>query len=199
MALDRRQFLLIGGGTLAAGGAVMAFLAQRDRSPSVDITVIPQAPERPPKGSDLVVDNNGVLPQQHVATLSALVDAIYPGSVEVGAFDYILQQLRRRDMQSARRVLMRGAAQSQRVAIANLNMPLVKATAEQKVEVMQAMLGGAGAKGAFNPAEFVHYMVALTLEGMFSHPVYGGNVDGAGWKLIDYEGACRAPTLKAPL
>ncbi|MEO1175526.1 MAG: gluconate 2-dehydrogenase subunit 3 family protein, partial [Myxococcota bacterium] len=156
-------------------------------------------PPREPRGSDLIIDNNAVLPKQHIATLSALVDAIYPGAVAAGAFDYIMQQLRRRDMQGARRILMRGAAQSHRVAIANVNAAVVKATPEQQVEVLQAMLEGAGAKGAFSPGEFVQFMVALTLEGLFAHPVYGGNIDGAGWKLIDYEGACRAPTLKAPL
>jgi hypothetical protein len=34
---------------------------------------------------------------------------------------------------------------------------------------------------------FFEQMRLLTLLGMFSSPVYGGNVDGAGWKLLGFE------------
>ena len=33
-----------------------------------------------------------------------------------------------------------------------------------------------------------------TYEGMFSDPLYGGNRDYAGWKLVGYPGAQRAYT-----
>jgi hypothetical protein len=34
---------------------------------------------------------------------------------------------------------------------------------------------------------FFEQMRLLTLLGMFSSPAYGGNVDGAGWKLLGFE------------
>ena len=39
---------------------------------------------------------------------------------------------------------------------------------------------------------FFHTLRRHTLEGMFSDPVYGGNRNLAGWKLVGYPGAQRA-------
>ncbi len=204
--VDRRRFLLfMGGGVVAAGGAVALYLENREKAPSVDVTVVPLEERAKPLGSDLVVERNAVLPLQHVATLTAVMETIYPsgpegpGAVDVGAFDYVIEQLRRRDMQGARRILMRGAAQANRVSVTRHNAGFLNCDADQRHDVLQAMYDGEGARGAFIPREFVQFMVALTLEGMFTHPVYGGNRDGAGWNLIGYDGACTAPTLKAPL
>jgi hypothetical protein len=35
---------------------------------------------------------------------------------------------------------------------------------------------------------FFELVRAHVLEGMFGDPSYGGNVDGAGWRLLDYPG-----------
>jgi hypothetical protein len=35
---------------------------------------------------------------------------------------------------------------------------------------------------------FFELVRAHVLEGMFGDPAYGGNVDGAGWRLLDYPG-----------
>lgn len=37
-------------------------------------------------------------------------------------------------------------------------------------------------------ADFVNQLYIHVVEGMYSDPVYGGNFEQAGWKLIDYEG-----------
>ncbi|MEO0815425.1 MAG: hypothetical protein AAFY60_21380, partial [Myxococcota bacterium] len=91
--VDRRRFLMFtGAGLVAAGGAVALVLEGRDKTPSVDLTVVPVQEERKPLGSDLVVERGGVLPQQHVQTLTAVMDRIFPsapddpGAVDVGAF-----------------------------------------------------------------------------------------------------------------
>ncbi|MFW6068470.1 MAG: gluconate 2-dehydrogenase subunit 3 family protein, partial [Chloroflexota bacterium] len=42
---------------------------------------------------------------------------------------------------------------------------------------------------------FFHVMRRYTSEGMFSDPVYGGNRDMVGWRLIGYPGAQRAYTV----
>ncbi|MEM6730894.1 MAG: gluconate 2-dehydrogenase subunit 3 family protein, partial [Myxococcota bacterium] len=186
MAIDRRQFLIFGGGALAAGGAAYLALSERDPSPSIDLTVIPQEPTRQPTGSDLVISPGGVLPKQHAMTLSSVMDRIYPsepgsaGALDVGAFDYLIEQLRRRDMQVARRVLMRGATQANRVSVRLNNAVFMKAEPAQRDAVLTAMYGGEGQRGSFDPKEFIQFMTALTLEGMFAHPVYGGNRDGMG-------------------
>ena len=40
--------------------------------------------------------------------------------------------------------------------------------------------------GAYSGARFFEILLALTLEGFFSDPIYGGNRDGVGWKMIGH-------------
>jgi len=49
--------------------------------------------------------------------------------------------------------------------------------AEHRIEFMRTV----------EQTPFFEQMRLLTLLGMFSSPVYGGNVDGAGWKLLGFE------------
>ena len=44
----------------------------------------------------------------------------------------------------------------------------------------------------FEAAQFFHVLRRGTMEGMFSDPVYGGNRDMVGWRLVGYPGAQRA-------
>lgn len=52
----------------------------------------------------------------------------------------------------------------------------------------------AGLETSELPAEraFFELVRAHVLEGMFGDPAWGGNRDGAGWRLIDYPGPRRA-------
>jgi hypothetical protein len=45
-------------------------------------------------------------------------------------------------------------------------------------------------KGLFNasPSAFQSFLIDLVIEGSFSAPEYGGNLDLAGWKMIHFEG-----------
>jgi gluconate 2-dehydrogenase gamma chain len=45
-----------------------------------------------------------------------------------------------------------------------------------------------------NPQEFFDWLRTHTIEGMFADPLYGGNRDLVGWKLLGYPGAQRAYT-----
>jgi hypothetical protein len=59
--------------------------------------------------------------------------------------------------------------------------------------ILEAMLRGeATGFESFSSSAFFHILRRLTAEGMFSDPLYGGNRDYAGWKLIGYPGAQRA-------
>ena len=51
-----------------------------------------------------------------------------------------------------------------------------------------AFLGRAHLGRGFG-ARFFELMLANTMEGFFADPIYGGNRDMAGWKLIGFPGA----------
>lgn len=40
--------------------------------------------------------------------------------------------------------------------------------------------------GAVSGARFMRVLISLTLEGFFGDPIYGGNRDGLGWKMIGF-------------
>lgn len=68
---------------------------------------------------------------------------------------------------------------------------------EQQDEVIQAMIDET--LEGFTPISsltFFHVMRRWTMEGMFSDPVYGGNANLAGWRLVGYPGAQRAYTIE---
>jgi len=44
-----------------------------------------------------------------------------------------------------------------------------------------------GSVGGRWGGRFMRVMVVLTLEGLFSDPVYGGNQQEVGWKLIGFQ------------
>jgi gluconate 2-dehydrogenase gamma chain len=53
-------------------------------------------------------------------------------------------------------------------------------------EALQQMAPGAPGVGA---AAFFHLLLSHTIAGFFADPVYGGNVNMVGWKLIGFPGA----------
>lgn len=71
----------------------------------------------------------------------------------------------------------------------------VDLTEAQQDRVVGDMADGV-ATGFDHPGaeEFFHVLRRHTCEGMFSDPVYGGNRDLVGWRLIGYPGAQRAYT-----
>jgi gluconate 2-dehydrogenase gamma chain len=62
------------------------------------------------------------------------------------------------------------------------------APAEQD-KVLAGLETGSVALGDVKAAEFFTLMLANTMEGFFADPIYGGNRDMAGWKLIGFPGA----------
>jgi hypothetical protein len=65
----------------------------------------------------------------------------------------------------------------------------------QQDEIVRALVANeATGFEAFSPRAFFHTLHRHVDEGMFSDPLYGGNRDYAGWRLIGYPGAQRAYT-----
>jgi gluconate 2-dehydrogenase gamma chain len=66
----------------------------------------------------------------------------------------------------------------------------MRLTAGQQDEVITAMVEGK-ATGFVWPTsqQFFNTLRTHTMEGMFADPVYGGNKDFAGWRLVGFPGA----------
>lgn len=95
-----------------------------------------------------------------------------------------------------REVMRMGLAALDRYANSQFDSDFVALTEEQQDEIISNMLDGEVSE--FIPLSgeaFFHVMRRYTSEGMFSDPVYGGNRDMVGWRLIGYPGAQRAYTV----
>ena len=62
-------------------------------------------------------------------------------------------------------------------------------TSAQREEAMKALEGGkADFGGGFTSAFFFDQLLTIVMEGFFADPIYGGNKDKAGWKMIGFPG-----------
>jgi gluconate 2-dehydrogenase gamma chain len=68
--------------------------------------------------------------------------------------------------------------------------PFAQLTAAQQDEVITAIEQGKAPSFTWPSAQaFFNTLRTHTIEGMFADPVYGGNQDFAGWKLVGFPGA----------
>ncbi len=80
-------------------------------------------------------------------------------------------------------------------ASANYGGKYADLTEEQQEEIMAALADDElDPIGGLDSSEFFDLLRDHTIEGMFGDPVYRGNRDMVGWKLIGYAGAQRAYT-----
>jgi gluconate 2-dehydrogenase gamma chain len=59
---------------------------------------------------------------------------------------------------------------------------------DKRVEALKAMQDGKADFGDFSSRAFFARLLAMTMEGFFSDPIYGGNRNKAGWRMIGYPG-----------
>ena len=70
------------------------------------------------------------------------------------------------------------------------NAPFVRLPAAQQDEVITALEQGKAGGFTWPSAQaFFNTVRTHTMEGMFADPLYGGNKDFAGWRLIGFPGA----------
>jgi gluconate 2-dehydrogenase gamma chain len=60
--------------------------------------------------------------------------------------------------------------------------------ADKRVEALKAMQEGKAAFANFNSRAFFARLYALTMEGFFGDPIYGGNRNKASWRMLGYPG-----------
>jgi gluconate 2-dehydrogenase gamma chain len=84
----------------------------------------------------------------------------------------------------------RGLAQLDAYCAKAHGKPFAKLGAAQQDEVIGALEQGKASEFTFPTAQaFFNTLRTHTMEGMFADPVYGGNKDFAGWKLVGFPGA----------
>jgi gluconate 2-dehydrogenase gamma chain len=112
-----------------------------------------------------------------------------PGAREAGVLNYIDLALSGAyaDLQDFYR---RGLAQLDAYCRTNHHKPFPQLEAAQQDAVIAALEDGK-ASGFTWPAaqEFFSTIRTHTMEGMFADPIYGGNKEFAGWRLVGFPGA----------
>jgi gluconate 2-dehydrogenase gamma chain len=84
----------------------------------------------------------------------------------------------------------RGLAQLDAYCRKTYNQAFTRLPPAQQDEVIGALEQGTASEFAFPTAQaFFTTLRTHTMEGMFADPVYGGNKDFSGWKLVGFPGA----------
>jgi gluconate 2-dehydrogenase gamma chain len=84
----------------------------------------------------------------------------------------------------------RGLAQLEAYCRGTYKEPFVRLNPEQQDEVITSLENGQATGFTYPTArEFFGTLRTHTMEGMFADPLYGGNKDFAGWRLVGFPGA----------
>ncbi len=213
-SVDRRGFLKVVGGASAVAGAAAATqpgtaAAQTPMQHNMPAAAAGAASDRLSGWAFFNPDEAAFVK----AALDTLIpaDATGPGAVEAGCATYIDRQLAGAYGRGARLYLQgpfaQGAPQQGyqlpltpaehiRIGIADVNAyarktkqklfqdlaPADRAAIMTEVDTGKAELANVAAGGWFN------MFLALTMEGYFGDPMYGGNKDKAVWKMIGFPG-----------
>ncbi|WP_424138741.1 gluconate 2-dehydrogenase subunit 3 family protein [Roseomonas chloroacetimidivorans] len=72
------------------------------------------------------------------------------------------------------------------------NIDFARATPEQRDAYLRDLENGRVDCGGFSSAYFFETLLANTIEGFFADPIYAGNRDMVGWRMIGFPGAYAA-------
>jgi len=195
----RRAFIVgaVGAGAVASTALVQTAYAQTQKAKTQKAKSQPSITAEVPATNRAVetFDGHGVFfSDEHAATVGAFAERLMPGAPgKPGAHDanvlnYIDLALAGAyaDQQDFYR---RGLAQLDAYCRKTYNQPFVKLSASQQDEVIGALEQGKASEFTFPTAQaFFNTLRSHTMEGMFADPVYGGNKDFAGWKLVGFPG-----------
>jgi hypothetical protein len=190
---SRREFLVnaaVGAGAVAGAGLVPDALAQKyeqDKSTAGLGASGMSSMNGEGRGAFFNADD--------AATVAAFTERIMPdtdgkpGAREAGVLNYIDLALSGAysDMQDFYR---RGLAQLHEYCRKSHNEAFARLSAAQQDEVLVALEEGKAAGFSWPTArEFFNTVRTHTMEGMFADPLYGGNKNFAGWRLVEFPGA----------
>jgi len=191
---SRREFLrraAVGAGAVAGAGVVPEALSQsheQDKKSKPDTSVPPHTQAN---GEGL----GAFLNRDDAATVAAFTERLMPGAPgkpgarDTGVRNYIDLALAGAyaDLQDFYR---RGLAQLDQYCRETYRDPFVRLNAGQQDAVITALEEGKATGFSWPTAqEFFNTLRTHTMEGMFADPIYGGNRDFAGWRLVGFPGA----------
>lgn len=175
-SLNRRQLL---GSSLKAGAAVLIPLVETSCTTA-----------EPPASTQLGAANDAILAA--FADRIVPADELGPSASATGVVRYINRSLAEWN-QAELPVLREGLQALDKAALSRHTLGFAALTPGQQDALMTALEAGELVEVASGTTLF-NRLHRLTLEGMFSDPYYGGNVNYAGWDLIGYPGAVLAST-----
>lgn len=136
------------------------------------------------------------LPPEAAATLLSMLrrliptDELGPGADEAGVLDFIDSELSG-SLRARREVYLSGLDELDRIADQRCGDAFLALAPSLQDEIIReiATLDPDGERAAMRG--FFEQVLGDCIDGFLSDPLYGGNRDGIGWKLIGYPG----PTL----
>jgi gluconate 2-dehydrogenase gamma chain len=192
---SRREFLVraaVGAGAAAGAGLVPGVPAASAQNSMEHMGGgAPAAGEQHPSGSE----HGAFFNHADAATVAALTERIMPsapdkpGAREADVLNYIDLALAGayEDLQDFYR---RGLAALDAHCRSTYKESFVHLTPEKQDEVIAALEENKASGFTWPTAkEFFNALRIHTMEGMFADPLYGGNRDFVGWKLVGFPGA----------
>jgi gluconate 2-dehydrogenase gamma chain len=188
----RRAFLVgaaVGAGAAAGAALVPEALAQQQ--PAATNTAAPGHDHAAGSGSGYGASLN----VDQSATIKAFTERLMPGApgkpgaTDANVLNYIDLALAGAYSDQLD-FYRRGIAQLDAYCQVTYKEPFAKLPAARQDEVITALEQGKAAGFTYPTAQaFFNTLRTHTLEGMFADPVYGGNKDFAGWRLVGFPGA----------
>lgn len=197
---SRRAFIVGAVGAGAVASTVLGQAAAYAKDPKAKQVGEPAAKspataETPAAGRD-AFDGHGVFfNDEHAATVAAFAERLLPGApgkpgaTDANVLNYIDLALAGAyaDQQDFYR---RGLAQLDAYCRKTHQQSFARLSAAQQDAVIGALEQGKASEFEYPTAQaFFNTLRTHTMEGMFADPVYGGNKEFAGWKLVGFPGA----------
>lgn len=188
---SRRSFLVraaVGAGAAAGSGLVPDIYAQPPGQPRQEA-----APAAEMHAT--AVQHGAFFNYEQVAAMTAFTERLMPGAPgkpgasDAGVVNYIDLALAGAysDLQDFYRS---GLAQLDAYCRKTYSASFVQLDAGKQDAVISAIEQGKAAEFSWpSAAEFFNVIRTHTMEGMFADPIYGGNRDFAGWRLVGFPGA----------
>src|SRR5215813_4291716 len=187
---SRRAFLLgtvAGAGAAAAGNALVAEARAQDHGHDATSAVGNSSPHGRGLGAFLNLEE--------AAAVEAFAERLMPGAPgmsgarEAGVLNYIDLALAGA-YADLRDFYRRGCAALEEHCRKAYSKSFAQLTAAQQDSVITAMIEGKVQSFTWPTSQaFFNTLRTHTMEGMFADPVYGGNKDFAGWRLVGFPGA----------
>ena len=191
----RRAFLkgaAVGAGAIAGTGLISEALAKPHEKPKTAAAETADAQPHTHQGGE---GHGAFFNDEDAATVAAFTERLMPGAPgmagarDAGVLNYIDLALAGAyaDQQDFYR---RGLAQLDAYCHEAHQAPFGRLDAAKQDAVITALEQGKATGFSYPTAPaFFNTLRTHTMEGMFADPVYGGNKDFAGWRLVGFPGA----------